>query len=119
MEAIYDKQGYGISWLYDHDVLDQNGNRWAFVEGEDVFSYRNGKHLGWFDAGAFWDHENRPIAWIETATAPLTKPGMTSTPGRPGVGGRPGRPFPPAVPSRPAGSNEWSSMDWQSWLEEA
>ena len=116
MDPIFNKNGTVVAWLYVNDILDLGGTHRGFVHGSNVISYQNGRHLGWFEEGAFWDAQNCAIGMTRDASAPIPRPGLSGVPGKPGIGGRPGRPGVPGTPGKPGRSGSWSTQDWNSWM---
>lgn len=109
MDPIYDHLGHVVALLDGDDILNLHGRYIAFIARGSIIAYRWGKHLGWFEDGAFWDSHVRAVGMLSTSTAPLANPGLSGVPGQPGKAGRPGRPGPPGTPGRPGRSNSWAS----------
>lgn len=115
MEPIYGRTGQVVAWLHGEDVISLAGGYDAFISSGSVISYR-GKHLGWFEHGAFWNSQNQAVGMLRDLTASIPRPGLGGVPGRPGLRGRPGRPGLPGTPGKDGRSNSWANQDWATWM---
>jgi hypothetical protein len=116
MNPIYDKSGQAVAWYDNGEVLDMTGNYIAFINGDSIFSYAGGTHLGWFEDGVFWNADFQAVGMLEQHSAPVPAPGLVGAPGEPGKAGMPEKPGVADPPGKPARSDNWSDKSWGEYI---
>jgi hypothetical protein len=119
MEPLWDKNGSVVGWMDKDEVLDPDGRYRAFINGNSVYAYSGGEHIGWFEQGWIWDSNNDALVFTSSATGGPARPGLRGLPGRPGIRGKPGRPGLSGVPGKPGRSFVWSHLGWTEWAPAA
>ncbi|MBQ7276483.1 MAG: hypothetical protein IJS58_04450 [Bacilli bacterium] len=68
MEWFYDKHGQAVFYKCDDRLISRHGENLCWIFGNYVYSLKNGRHIGWFEAGKIFDIENGIIAFLKGST---------------------------------------------------
>jgi hypothetical protein len=61
MDPIYGSRGAVVGWIREDDIHDLDGRHRAFISDGNIFSYRTGQHVGWFENGWIWDSNMQAV----------------------------------------------------------
>jgi hypothetical protein len=115
---FYSMTGDVVCHLHtDHNYYLWNGQAVAYIVDDRVFGF-NGRHLGWYENGWFYDRNNQPALFSADATGGPARPVRKVRP----VRSNPQR-KPPKAPrqiglTKPPRSFEWSPAIGAAYFEQ-
>lgn len=115
-EFIFDKSGAAVAHLDGDDVFANNGKVLAFISGDTVYRYTDGRQVGTFQFGWFRDLNGYCVAFINGCKGGVVTP-VQKVPPVPAVNHiTPVRPIPtvPRVPAVP--KLGWSSLSFLQYI---
>lgn len=117
LEPIFDRNGRTVAWFKENVLFNLEGRAVAFRNNNSIVSYR-ARHLGVIDRGFIRDRNGHAVAFMRGASGGPVQP-VPQVPPVPRVPQVPPVPPVPPIPPVPAvPSLSWSSMDWESFLNQ-
>jgi hypothetical protein len=113
---IFDRKGWGVGWILNDVLFDNNGMAQAFIKNDSVFRF-DGGYLGQVNDGFFRDRSGDVVGWLQGATGGPLLPTTLSSGEPPRITRVPSIPLDDLVAAKPASpSLSWSNLDFSQYL---
>jgi hypothetical protein len=113
---VFDRKGWGVGWLLDDILFDNQGLARAFIKNRGVFRI-DGSYVGCFDDGFFRDRAGDAVGFLEGASGGPFLPAAVAPSQPPRIARVPTVPLDELVPPKPATpSLSWSKLDFIHYM---
>jgi hypothetical protein len=116
VDAIYESTGHVCGWRDGEVLFRIDGHPVAFLGDGSIYSFRDGRVVGWLVDGNYRDRAGDIVAFESGADGGPMKPMLAVRPMQPMREMLPMRPMRQMAPMRPMLSTSWSRHSWMDWL---